>query len=183
MTRVASSIAIGLLLSALYGCGNDDGGGETAGRGTDACQEWQDAICDFAADKCKGISRSDCEDNYYGVTCKSDKQASDCVAKLKTLSCYNAPIGCDITDVADPKPAIDDCNRFFREFCQKAIECGASATVDECVDQSQANASVSCDEAIAVGPTYDKCMDDIGDMSCTASDMPDSCTDVILTTP
>jgi hypothetical protein len=72
-----------LIVAALPGCGGDDRGDESTdsggnGRGTAACQDWQDAICDFAADRCGAISRSQCDRQYQGIECATDAKASEC---------------------------------------------------------------------------------------------------------
>jgi len=187
MKRIATAYAYGLTawltLLSPTGCGDADENDDPVGRGSEACQQWHRAICDHVADKCSLVSRSECIHNFFGVTCKSDQQALDCVTRLETLSCYSSPAGCDVTDMADPQPAIDACNRLFREMCQKALSCGAGGTVDECIANNTAAASLDCNHAIAVDLGFEDCLEDVNAMSCVASETPATCKDVILLDP
>lgn len=79
-----------------------------------------------------------------------------------------------------PDPAVSDCEHFADIWCEKASSCFVStgrlpqsdyqANRDVCI--RVAIATVPCEDAVAVSPSYDRCLDDIEAMSCSTFDVP-----------
>jgi hypothetical protein len=170
-----------ILACAALGCGGeDDGYKRPQGRGSAACQAWQKAICDYVALDCHAVSEKACVENYYGVTCKSDTTAQSCAAALESASCGTGPVGCDLSDMADPAPAVVACNALVDATCQRAVECGAES-LDTC--RAEASAGLDCSAALAYAPAYESCLGDVAQLACTAADLPAICNGVIRLTP
>jgi hypothetical protein len=176
---LTSVLSFSLLLS-LTGCKSDDDSGPPAGRGSDACREWQGAICDFS-DRCTVASSADvekCRHQAPGITCKSDEQASNCVAQLSNGACTQATgLGCDLRDLADPAPATAACNQFLDALCSAAERCGQS-TKAACLADPQL--STTCTGVIGHTLDFEQCIKELGALSCTANDAPAICDGVIL---
>src|SRR6478609_563015 len=104
------------LIGALIGCDGDD---ESQGRGTPACKNFQDAICDYAVDRCAQGERANCDDIYSGIECLSDSAADACANALNDVACsVTPPPACDLRTVADPAPAIANCGRLIGVICE-----------------------------------------------------------------
>ena len=150
------------LALVLVACGGDGGGGGGdsggRGRGTPACQDWQDAICDFAADECGGIARAECDSQYKGAECRSDEQASACANAFNQATCLTPPPNCDAFDIADPAPAIAKCHGFIEAVCETQAGCGTAGTMEECVTEVEAMLSLDCDNALTVDLRYEECL-------------------------
>lgn len=149
------------------GCGDDSGGGSggTRGRGTPACQDWQDALCDFAADECGLAPRDFCDTQYLGIECLSDDKASACSSAFQAASCGAPPPNCDFADIADPAPAMAKCETFFRTVCELEMRCGGIRPVDQCVTEVMAMKG-DCSNALSVDLRYEDCMDSLKSTSC-----------------
>jgi hypothetical protein len=163
------------------GCGDKEGGGADAppGRGSEACRDWQDAVCDFVSDECGVITRSDCNRQYQGVVCKSDQAASDCSNMINEATC-TMPFAqsCDLAAVADPKPAIEKCEAFMDEVCEWQYGCDPSMTVEDCKTEFQTR--IDCSKALAIKLAYETCMTELSALMCTAQAVPSSCNGVVL---
>jgi hypothetical protein len=171
-------------------CGGDDGGGDDdgsgggnsspgVGRGSAACQDWQDAICDFVADECGAVVRDLCDDNYRGVECLSDEQASECANALQQATCTSPPPSCDLTDVADPAPAVAKCEGILEAICELVMRCGSSQTLEDCIASTTAMLSFDCATAIAVDLRYESCIEAIQQATCDRPPPMGACTGVI----
>jgi hypothetical protein len=160
------------------GRGDSDSG---VGRGTKACRDWQDAICDYAADRCHMLSRDTCDQQYQGATCKSDAAASSCATQLDKSACGRAPEGCSLTGVADPGPAARACDQLFDAFCERYISCGLFETTEAC----RADPSVmivDCAKAIAYNLDYEACFEEAQALQCDVLMRPQICRRVIVQT-
>jgi hypothetical protein len=173
--RVACA-TVSLAFLAL-GCSNDDSGGGRAGRGSAACQAWQQALCNYAARDCRVLDYDECSSDYAGVTCASDTLASSCTKALDSASCSNPPSGCDLSDIADPAPAVTACNEFISALCKRELECSGT-TLLEC--QASLSSQLDCSLAIAYSLSYEACLSDVAAASCSTSSLPISCQDTIL---
>jgi hypothetical protein len=165
-----------LILVMAVGCG-DDGEGSSPGRGSAACQDWQDAICDFASGECGVIDRPACDDNYTAISCNSDDRASDCANAFNQATCAAPPASCDLSDLADPAPAQQACTELLSRLCARAVACGMSASAVTCTEE--AGAQIDCSLAIGYTLGYDDCLDAVDALSCTAVVLPDVCDDVL----
>ncbi len=165
---------------AMSACGDDSGGDSgPPGRGSVACQDWQDAICDFAVG-CGAVDRTTCDSQYKGVECLSDQEASECSNAFNDADCAGPPLACDISDIADPAPAVDKCNTFMQRTCELQNECSDQfATLDECLTALEAASGLSCEDAIAVELGYEDCLAALDGLDCRSAIMLDQCEGVI----
>ena len=169
--RLAALTCLSALV--LAGCPDDSDGEGPVGRGTAACQDWQDAICDFGAGRCGALDRARCDEQYQGVTCRSDSAASDCSNAFNTAPCTGAPAGCDLSDIADPAPAQQACEALVARVCERQMECDAATTIESCT--TMLLMALPCDTAIAYTLAYESCLTAIDTASCTAASLPDVC--------
>jgi hypothetical protein len=165
------------------GTGGTDGPGNDSGpgRGSAACQDWQDAVCDFAVGECRRLDRATCDDNYKSVTCNSDARASECSNALNSATCTSPPASCDLTDLADPAPAQQACDQLLTRLCGHVVECGMIADVAAC--RQQVNAGIDCTRAVAHSVRFEDCLDAVETLSCMIVALPDICDDVIKLRP
>jgi hypothetical protein len=167
---------IGVLTLCAVACTSDT----SPGRGSSACHDWQDAICDYAADRCNAMTRAMCDSQYQAVTCKSDKQASSCADQFNDSSCGRASASCDIDGVADPAPAANACDQLVQSFCARSVACGVSDTQDDCLATPIVQ-GIDCTKAIAYRLAFETCIKQIETLVCAAElDLPEICSDVII---
>lgn len=164
-------------LTALAGsaCSSDASGGgtgTTAGRGSTACQSWQTAVCKFVVG-CGALSQSTCDDNYKGIACKSDAQATDCATKFRSASCAAPPRACDITDLVDTAPAIASCNQYLDAVCAMNTRCSPTTTAEAC--HTQVAAQLDCSKAAGVSQSFETCLQELKAASCSVQTHPKSC--------
>jgi hypothetical protein len=152
-----------------------------AGRGTKACRDWQDAICDYAADRCEMLSRKTCDQQYQGATCKSDAAASRCATQLDQSACGRAPDTCALNVVADPGPAARACDRFLDAYCERYVSCGLFKTAEAC-RADPAVTSIDCGKAIAYNLDYEACFEEAQALECEVLVLPQICLSVIVQT-
>jgi hypothetical protein len=169
-------IATGLLAAA---CGGDDDDGPR-GRGSAACQDFQDAICDFGADRCGASSRAECDASFQGIECKSDSAASGCANALNATACGQRPAGCDLAQVIDPAPAVAKCEALFDAACDHLMACGQVADRATCV--ATTSAGLSCAQAVSASLDYERCIDEIESASCSVA-LPQICRAAIRVLP
>src|SRR5262245_33544418 len=125
---------------ALVACGGSARDTPEAGRGTAACRQWQDSVCDWAV-RCQALDREDCDAQFQGVTCKSDEVARKCAANWDDATCVSTPERCDLDTIADPAPAARACNTLTEEFCQRSTDCGITATEADCLSSESVDCS------------------------------------------
>jgi hypothetical protein len=166
------------LLTLLLGCSDkDSGGGAPEGRGTDACNEWQGAVCDWL-DKCGGADEqvTTCRRQAAGITCKSDEQASNCAASLSSNACSAPPAACDLRDLADPTAATAACNQFTDAACSAFERCGQSKA--DCL--ADPAVATLCTGVIGHTLAFEQCIQELDTLSCSATTTPDICSGVIV---
>jgi hypothetical protein len=169
---------IGCLLCAsatLAGCGGDDDSVER--RGSPACQDFQDAVCDFGADRCKTIDRAVCDANLAGSECVSDQRASACANALNTTTCGQPVADCDLLQIIDRKPAVEACNQVFTALCKHQVTCNQIPTVEACVAALKAT-GFDCAQAVAVEPGFDECLAQSEHAPCSEA-APSACRGVV----
>jgi hypothetical protein len=169
--------AFALATFAGTACSSDAGNGGTGttpggGRGSTACQRWQTAACKFVVG-CGLLSQSRCDENYKGIACKSDAQASDCAVKFGSATCASAPAACDISDLVDTAPAIASCNQYLDAICKTTTRCSPTTTATAC--HAEVAAQVDCSKAAGLSTSFDTCLRELDTASCTAQAQPDSC--------
>jgi hypothetical protein len=165
------------LLVLAAACGDDDDGDDSGpGRGSAACQDWQDAICDFASGECRALDRATCDDNFKSVTCNSDARATECSNAFNSGSCMAPPPNCDLSDLADPAPARQACEQLLSRLCTHVVDCGM-ATEAACLQE--ARTAVDCSRAIGHSLGFEACIAEIDTLACTVVALPDACDDVI----
>ena len=148
------------------------------GRGTAACRQWQDSVCDWAT-RCQAIARENCDKQFQGVTCKSDEAAMKCANAFDKAGCNSAPSRCSLSEIADPLPAERACDKLAGMFCQRSVECGISATEQDCLDREE----VDCSRSVAYKLDYESCIDQIEEIECQIVRLPQICEAVIISSP
>ncbi|HKP58954.1 MAG TPA: hypothetical protein VJV78_19670 [Polyangiales bacterium] len=166
---------------ALVACGGGGGGDENRetpadGRGTEACRLWQDSVCDWA-ERCQPeIGRKACDEQFQGVTCKSDEIAGKCMASIDSAGCDGIPDRCGPDEIADPAPAVHACEMIPARFCARAVECGISATQQDCLRVEKQD----CSGAFSFTLDYEDCLMQIDDLDCSVFLQPALCKRVIV---
>jgi hypothetical protein len=171
------SAALGF--SALVACGDEGPGAEPPGRGSAACRDLQDALCDFAADECRVTDRVSCDDMFRGIECTSDAVASRCANALNSAACGTGAAGCDLESIIDPAPAVARCEALVAAVCERTTECGISAS-DCALDMIQ---GFSCDQAIAIDLRYEACLEAIDMLACEGFALPAVCANIVRVLP
>jgi hypothetical protein len=168
---------------SLVGCGDPDSKDSDRapagppGRGTPACHEWQGAICGWLS-RCGGSAEqvSTCRDQAAGITCISDEEANRCSVVLAANPCTQAPVGCNIRDLADPQPGLEACSQYVDAVCSAADRCGQPK--QECLAEPEIQAV--CDGIIGHKPAFEQCITALSSWSCVATELPPVCNDVLL---
>ena len=174
-----------VVLCVFVGCSpasSDDGESAAGPRPANAtrsstCITWQDATCDYLADRCQSVARDYCDGYTHSLYCKSDETMQTCIEALASGTCPDTPDACQ--GVSDPAPAKWFCLTFIDTLCERAEACNLESK-DQCVQS--ANASLDCDGAIGVEPTGETCLAQLGSLSCAALDayqLPAACQGVI----
>jgi hypothetical protein len=148
------------------------------GRGTAACRQWQDSVCDWAT-RCQALDREDCDAQFQGVTCRSDEAAAKCASAFDKSGCDRTPSRCGLSEIADPTPAERACDELTETFCRRSVECGISATEDDCLDREE----VDCSRSVAYRLEYESCLDQIEEIECQIVRLPQICEAVIISSP
>ncbi|HKU40284.1 MAG TPA: hypothetical protein VJR89_19120 [Polyangiales bacterium] len=161
---------------ALVACASS-GGRETPveGRGTATCRLWQDSVCDWA-ERCSAITRAMCDNQFQGVTCKSDAVASECAAAFDRSPCTSVPPRCGLDEIADPEPATQACDTLRTRYCKRAVECNVWVDEAVCLQEEK----VDCSRSIAYGLDYETCLQELDDLDCGIVLLPDICARVIV---
>jgi hypothetical protein len=163
-----------VLAAAVGACSAPEPGKSSAGpfegRGSEACQGWQNAVCDFA-DRCEVVERAACQDDYSSITCSSDELAQSCAAKWKTATCRAAPPGCDFADMADATPAIAACEVLVTTLCDQTVRCNQ----DQATCLASARQELDCSRAIGHGLSFESCIQQLEAIECTTTAVPDAC--------
>lgn len=133
-------------------------------RGSEACQAWQAASCDFASDRCGLLPRTLCDTQNQGVECADDAQALACAEALDAASCQRPPEGCALEDVADARWAVVSCERYFEALCESNLRCGLFETIDECLEHPQLR--FDCNRALSIGLAYEACLEALERRAC-----------------
>jgi hypothetical protein len=160
-------------------CTHTENQSSDQGRGSAACHAWQDAVCDYAADRCGAMTRSECDSQYQAVTCQSDDAARSCADDFNTSRCGRASASCDLDAIADPAPATRACDDLVQHFCARSVSCGASETQDACLATPTVK-GIDCGKAIAYRLAYEQCFQQVDTLDCTVLELPPICSDVII---
>jgi hypothetical protein len=167
------------LLTLVLGCSDKESGGDAApaGRGSDACNEWQGAVCDWLA-RCGGSDEqvTTCRRQAAGITCKSDEQAGSCAAELSSNACSSPPVSCDLRDLAAPTAATAACDQFADAACSAGERCGQSKA--ECL--ADPKVADLCTGVIGHTLAFEQCLQELDALSCSAETTPEICKGVIV---
>jgi hypothetical protein len=180
--RVLVVLFLAILLPAgcsSEGTGGGGGGGSSAplGRGTLACNQWQQAFCDWVG-RCNPPAQSECETQAPAIQCTTDQAAQTCADQIKASDCTTFPAGCQLLDLADPAPAIQACNDFIDALCTRSEECEPGSR-DACV--TDVTSTIDCSAAIGFKLSYEQCISQVRTLDCAATQLPTSCDRVIVT--
>jgi len=171
----------GLLAVALSvgGCsGKSDEG--FAGRGSEACHEWQAAYCDFAVG-CGRITADDCRAMAQGIPCASDQAALDCASRLSAASCGAPPFPeCGAAAMSDREEVRQACETLFEAYCNQAVSCGAGSQA-ECL--ASIEDAGGCSPMIGYKEGYEACLSIWQGPQLACGDLkPQECKDVLTAT-
>lgn len=175
----ARILAFGALAVTALSCSDameDETESEARGRGSAACREWQDALCDWAADQCDGMSRATCDRQAQGVECASDADAEACTATLRAAPCDEPATECGVLAMADREPAEQACEEYAQVVCAAEERCGmavASVCTETMIDQ------LRCSSAYGVALDYEACIHLLQIRECT-DPLPAICDTVLL---
>lgn len=160
------------------GSGDDSGGkpGKYAAKRSATCLAWQDASCDFIADKCSSVTRAECDELYLSLFCESDQSAQACMDALPGATCPTLPDAC--VKINDPSPVIEFCGEFIEEACKAVVRC-EGGTMEDCRLQAQQSLVSTCSYGVGLDPSADQCLAELPTASCEA--LPESCKGVIKT--
>jgi hypothetical protein len=179
MTKV-SGRALALLLLALPALGlscakkGDADDTKKVGRGSDACNAWLNAFCDFST-KCNPTSASDLCESAKGIDCQDDAAANDCAKNIAAASCQTFPKGCAASDLADAASAKRSCLAWYDALCDAHARCGADKA--SCV--AALSADTSCDRAIGMRLDYENCVTEMQSIECGAN-LPAECMGLVV---
>jgi len=152
-------------------CGGDDEA--VARRGSPACQDFQDALCDFTADRCHTLDRGSCDAMLSGIECVSDADASRCANAANEASCGQPVRECDLLALIDSAPAVMGCQRLRSAVCAHASECGLVADRETCESTTEST-GLDCTQAISVTPELEQCLDAVDAADCSTL-VPNAC--------
>ncbi len=173
---------VGLFVcGAAMGCvsGGDD---DAPGRGSAACRDWQDAICDVLQECGSGaITRAQCDNQYQGAVCRDDDDASACSNLFNDATCgsiteaeFNS---CDFRVIADPIPARAACEEFNETYCVRALECGMVSDEATC----RATSGLDCSAVVIHTLVFEQCLREMRTLSCDdGTPLPEACESVFL---
>jgi len=177
-----SLLCLGALLMACSGSG---GGEEGAGAGSKysskrspVCKTWQDAMCDFIADKCQAQSRAGCDELYQSLFCEDDTTMQTCISALGSATCgspLEVPTQCK--QINDPQPVGEFCQDFAREVCKFGVRCGEVTDQASCEAAAAVELAPTCNAGVGLAASADQCLADLPTAACSGS--PSSCKGVI----
>jgi len=169
-----------LASSVLSACGADSESDEPMGRGSAACQDFQDATCDFASDRCGVVARASCDTTFRGIRCVNDEQATACANALNAATCSSASPQCELDAIVDRPAAIASCEALYQAFCDHNAKCGGQ-TVGDCMADAAAM-GFDCSQALSIDLRYESCLEAIDALMC-GSPTPAVCREVVLVLP
>ncbi len=182
---MALTLAVFATQGALVACSDSDSGSSgssLAGNTTRSptCLAFQDAACDWTADKCKTVGRAECDNLLQSLFCKADLVMQACIDGYATAPCGAPPAACH--DVADKAPAQQLCSQFIDQWCSYAERCKADSKA-ECV--AKLAESVKCSTAVGISPSFPQCQADIDALACPAAGatfkLPEPCNGAVKT--
>lgn len=150
-----------------------------SGRGTEACQDWQFAYCEYTYSSCDfGLPETmeECLDQYASLVCISDDSAFTCAETLSSASCSDVPEECMYPYIADPAPAVEQCNQYVEAVCTHDFNCDGTP-VEECV--ASYGPEVGCDEVIGTFLVFEECITIIANLGCSEL-LPEECSTLFL---
>ena len=165
---IALCLALSLSGCALSGRSEqsepDAGSDEPRGRGSEACQRWQQSFCDFAADECGLIDSERCDDQNRGVVCADDEEATRCADGFAVAACNRPPGGCEVADIADRRAAAEACETYFEAQCESNTRCGIFSNIDDCLESPLFD--FDCDRALSIGLDFEQCLQELSTRRC-----------------
>lgn len=141
------------------------------------CDGWKNASCEYA-ERC-GKQSPRCAAQYAPIACRSASQAEDCAYDIHDSACGEVRNECRASVVADSARAVEGCQRYRAAVCVSAASCGFAASAEECLTKP----AVDCAAAVALAPSFDRCLEAIAALRCQEWVPPDVCIGVVITTP
>lgn len=179
--RLPPLAAAVLLFVACSGKYDGDGGsgGEYDSKRSTTCKSWQDATCDFLADKCQAQTRADCDLLYQSLFCKDDGTMQTCIGKLSQASCpspIDLPAECK--NINDAAPVAEYCKDFARAACKFGVRCKEASDQAACEAEMAVELAATCSSGVGLAPGADACLSELTSLAC-GSQVPASCKGVI----
>jgi hypothetical protein len=192
MVRSIGSGALGVLFFAAFavGCkGSDDDGGAVAGcplpagaRGTAECHRWQEAFCDLGG-TCGSLEPCECIEQSSSIECLSDAEATRCADVLESATCSDTGslAGCQLAEMANPAPAQAGCQLYLTRVCEANERCTGEPAAT-CVQELAGTGAnqLDCTRGIGLKLSFEKCIEELGTLPCTAQDLPASCKGALI---
>lgn len=142
----------------------DNGDTGPVGRGTAACQDWQDAACDFASDLCGWRPREACDVEFWSYECLSDETALACADTLRTIATCTTPSECDAPAIVDPAPARAKCEDLAKAICAVETRCDPAVSMSLCIESRRLD--LQCAQALGASLTYEECLEAVTNATC-----------------
>lgn len=138
------------------------------------CPGWVEATCAYMA-RC-GDAPEDCLQTLSSIVCRSESAVDRCVVELEHARCGAPPYECTPEAVADTAGAVSGCVAFRMRVCESAVACKLDANVAACV----AEAPLPCERAVALSPSYARCMSELEQLECRAWVPPYACLGAVV---
>lgn len=176
MRWLALPLASSLVAACFSGCsGTASSDAKTTPVRSPTCLQWQDAMCDYLADRCGQTTRADCDNLLKSMFCKDDATMKACTNAVAAAACGPTPEPCK--NVADTAPAIAWCKNFVDAYCTRFDEC-KMGTKDSCLATS--GTAIDCSLAVGIGASADTCMATLPSTPCEQMNQtPAACQGVI----
>jgi len=149
---------------------------EYVGRGTQACQDWQFAFCEYLFGDCNfsvNMTHTQCQTWLSTLSCIDDAAAAQCADDLASAPCTGIPEGCDEESMMDSTTTTALCEEWIGIICEKETGCGIWTDETECLE-FYADGVLECEIIDGVYLNYEDCRDEFLTLSCNDS-VPDDC--------
>lgn len=178
LTPLVAFVIVVVACSGKYDGGGAGTGGVYESKRSATCKNWQNATCDFLADKCQAQSRADCDLLYQSLFCKDDATMQTCIGKLSQATCP-APIDLpsECKDINDPAPVAQYCKDFARELCKFGVRCKEASDQAACEAEMAVELAATCSSGVGLSSGADACLSELQTLACGSQ--PSSCKGVI----
>ncbi len=172
------ALACAVGLGACAGADEAVGADKPAG-GVGACQDYQDALCDWVTRCSPGVPRESCDLVARSIVCREGADdAERCAVAIDASHCNNPPSQCELVDVADAEAARPACEAYLQGVCEAELRCSPELSASDCYAEKAQ--SLDCSLVIGVKqPGFARCLSDLPEVACDGSLIPESCRDIL----